>query len=215
MIYRVLLCLQYPWLRRNTRCSYLQTLRPFGATGFAAALQVGSQASEAPVPWLNRWGLTHWSGGGLPPEQDHVAWTEKAIGSAQLLPSAPDAASAGYLQTPPSLGHIPQLLGRSGLKAGLSLQEVDRRRAQANRHHILGWWCQGSCWAASRFDPVITILNHVSAKAPPAVLLSWMFKRGSSGLSFCFRHSSLWVQIIYLSPAVSKELSLGKLTWAG
>lgn len=166
----------------------------------ALAKQMGSDALER---------------GGLPPEQDHVAWTEKAIGSAQLLPSAPDAASAGYLQTPPSLGHIPQLLGRSGLKAGLSLQEVDRRRAQANRRHILGWWCQGSCWVASRFDPVITILNHVSAKAPPAVLLSWMFKRGSSGLSFCFRHSSLWVQIIYLSPAVSKELSLGKLTWAG
>ena len=38
---------------------YLQTLQPFVATGvavatgFAAAPQVGSQAAEAPAPWLN------------------------------------------------------------------------------------------------------------------------------------------------------------------
>lgn len=52
MIHRALLCLQYPWLRRNTRCCYLQILEPFVATGFAAP-QMGPQAAEVPAPWLN------------------------------------------------------------------------------------------------------------------------------------------------------------------
>lgn len=139
MIYRVLLCLQYPWLRRNTRCCYLQTLWPFVATGFAAALQVGSQASEAPVPWLNRWGLTHWTGGLCPLNRTTLLGRGKPSAPHSYSSLPPTQQSAGCLQTPPSLGHVPQLLGRPGLKAGLSLQEVDRRRAQAN--HILVWWC--------------------------------------------------------------------------
>lgn len=116
-IYRVLLCLQHTWLKSNTGLYCLQTLQPFVATGFAGALQEGSQTTVAPAPWLSQQEALGAGPGGCAPEQDHTAWTLEAISSTQLLLSAPYTAERRLFANPAVSGtadgwHIPQLPGR-------------------------------------------------------------------------------------------------------
>lgn len=67
MTYRVLLCLQHTWLKSNTGLYCLQTLQPFVATGFAGALQEGSQTTAAPAPWLSQQEVLGTGPGGCAP----------------------------------------------------------------------------------------------------------------------------------------------------